>query len=1042
VKGGRPLIDTERVLRELGLEFYKRVTEPTAPKRTNVRFSDLLPGLSASGLEIAEKRLYLHQFRTVAALSHGKNVILRSGTGSGKTEAWFVYAAKAGLRTLAIYPTLALSNDQIRRLRTYCDVLGKRAVVVDAPRKSEISGRQEYAKLMSEVASADFVVTNPAFLLNELKRIHSRRASLLRSFLEKMDLMVIDDLDFYGPRSLAILLAMVSLLRESIAPRVRFVVTTAMLKNADDLARFLSDVTGLETEVIDGEAFSPTNYTFVVLGKDLRSLWERFRSHRARFEESGAGPDVISALEDYAEFRRNLYKVLEVARAIGIEVEELGHTYVDVLERYADDEGLTIVFTRSIAKAEEVARLLRERVGDRVASHHHLLEKRLREEVEERARRGEVKVLVSPRTLAQGIDIGTVIRTVHIGLPESLREFLQKEGRKGRREGIERTETVIFPSSSWDYNLLRRGLDALIAWLELPREKVLVNPNNKYVTLVKGLLKLSSPLTAKSATKEELDLLAELGLRDGLRLNDAGKRALLKMNFYEFAPPFGIKRIRRGRDGERYLEEISHVDLVEKFQIGCIDYTSDGLVTGFNRSQSGGRTVTAVIVEDLAESTMRRLEPLQYVLEEYTSTVRKWGQEPSVVGDYRAGLLHSEVLCVVKPPEANFGKYFKIPNRTIWVLRSRRPKVVRLREDLTAVMRDTKTIVVPALTDGIYSDYTYGMLVEADPRYDPDHLRLGAAFIELVLRRALLVPLETIKYDVVIAGERKFVAIHETESAGLLEDMDWTRLKELLEVYSPDGLDEALLEAVNEFAYSTLAARGMDWEVARRAAVHIVERVLATKRIRVRFMGMERELPLPSRALRRAVLLLYTFQLGEEGLPTSQGSGGLLYSVAVFDGENFRVPVGIKMEGEDPDEAYLQSSAIISRLVDQGFKLYTFDIESLLEQLSRLGMRSLRAKISGLTEEGFVRDLSILAAAHLGESVTLSDIASALSVEGEGVATSIDVLVQTLRISTSRRGWRERVLQSAGRKLEDLARRELRALYLLSLILDPVQSGS
>jgi hypothetical protein len=64
-------------------------------------------------------------------------------------------------------------------------------------------------------------------------------------------------------------------------------------------------------------------------------------------------------------------------------------------------------------------------------------------------------------------------------------------------------------------------------------------------------------------------------------------------------------------------------------------------------------------------------------------------------------------------------------------------------------------------------------------------------------------------------------------------------------------------------------------------------------------------------------LLLYTFQLGEEGLPTSQGSGGLLYSVAVFDGDNFRVPVGIKMEGEDPDEAYLQSSAVISRLVDK-----------------------------------------------------------------------------------------------------------------------------
>jgi DEAD/DEAH box helicase domain-containing protein len=1034
------LIDTEKVLKELGLEFYKRVTEPSAPKRTKVKFSDLLPELASSGFEIAEKRLYLHQFRTFTALHNGKNVILRSGTGSGKTEAWFIYAAKMGLRALAVYPTLALSNDQIRRLKAYCDALGRKAAIIDAPRKSEISGRQEYARLMAEIASADLVVTNPAFLLNELKRIYSTRSSLLRGFLEKMDLMVIDDLDFYGPRSLAILLAMMSLLRESIAPKVRFVVTTAMLKNAEDLARFLTEVTGLETEVIDGEAFSPPNHTFVVLGKDLRSLWEKFRSQREKFVASGARADVISALDDYAEFKRNLYKVLEFARAIGIEVEDFEYTYVDVLERYAEDEGITIVFTRSIAKAEEVARLLRERVGERVASHHHQLEKRLREEIEERARRGEVKILVSPRTLAQGIDIGTVIRTVHIGLPESLREFLQKEGRKGRRERIERTETVIFPASWWDYDLLVRGLETLITWLELPREKVLVNPRNKYVTLVKGLLKLSSPLTARSATKEELELLAELGLRDGLELNDAGKKALLKMNFYEFALPFGIKRIRRSRDGERYLEEISHVDLVEKFQIGCIDYTSDGIVTGFSRPQSGGKVVTAVIVEDLTESTMRKYEPLQYVLEEYTSVVRKWGQEPNVVRDYRAGLLHSEVLCVVKPPE-NFGIYYKIPNRTIWILRSRRPKVVRLREDLTVVMKDTKTIVVPALTDGLYTDYTYGMLVEADPRYEPDHLRLGAAFIELVLRRALLIPLETIKYDVVIAGERKFVSIHETESAGLLEEMDWMRLKELLETYSPDILDEALLKAVSEFAYSTLAAKGMDWEVARRAAVHIVERVLATKRIRVRFMGMERELPLPSRALRRAVLLVYTFQLGEEGLPTSEGSGDLLYSVAAFDGENFRVPVGIKMEGEEPDEAYLQSSAIISRLVDQGFTLYTFGTESVLEQLSKLGMRSLRAKLSSLADEGVVRDLEILAAKHLGEDVTLSDIASALTVDGEGATTSIDVLLKILRVSTSSRGWRERVLQKAGKELEDLARRELRALYLLSLILDPVQSA-
>jgi len=76
-----------------------------------------------------ERTLYKHQEQALRKANKGKNLIVTTGTGSGKTESFLIPVINkllkeeengtldAGVRTLVVYPMNALVNDQIRRLR-------------------------------------------------------------------------------------------------------------------------------------------------------------------------------------------------------------------------------------------------------------------------------------------------------------------------------------------------------------------------------------------------------------------------------------------------------------------------------------------------------------------------------------------------------------------------------------------------------------------------------------------------------------------------------------------------------------------------------------------------------------------------------------------------------------------------------------------------------------------------------------------------------------------------------------------------------------
>ena len=113
---------------------YLEATPPYAPGASLQQLIDegvLTPGfadLAGPALPL-ERPLYVHQEMSVRKAAAGRNVVVATGTGSGKTESFLLPildslvreheagSLGSGVRALLLYPMNALANDQMKRLR-------------------------------------------------------------------------------------------------------------------------------------------------------------------------------------------------------------------------------------------------------------------------------------------------------------------------------------------------------------------------------------------------------------------------------------------------------------------------------------------------------------------------------------------------------------------------------------------------------------------------------------------------------------------------------------------------------------------------------------------------------------------------------------------------------------------------------------------------------------------------------------------------------------------------------------------------------------
>ena len=337
--------------------------------------------LAARGIE----SLYLHQAEAYEAARRGEHVMITTGTASGKTLAFNLpvlasLAESPKHRTLYLYPTKALAQDQIRALGEL-RLKGMRAAIYDGDTPSE---QRWQARRWSNL-----VLTNPDMLHVGVLPHHDRWGDVLSNLRH----VVVDEAHVYRGvfgSHVGNVLRRLRRLARVYGADPQFLLASATIANPGELARSL---TGLDVTVIGDDAAPRAERTIALWNPPLTD------------EELGLRG---SALAEGSKLMAEL-----VGRGLRC-----------------------LVFAKSRRAAELIHRFTAQRLGDdsRLSPYRAGYTPAQRREIERRLMSGELLGVSATNALELGIDVGLLDCVICVGFPGTVASLRQQWGRAGRRE--------------------------------------------------------------------------------------------------------------------------------------------------------------------------------------------------------------------------------------------------------------------------------------------------------------------------------------------------------------------------------------------------------------------------------------------------------------------------------------------------------------------------------------------------------------------------------------------------------------------------------
>jgi len=330
--------------------------------------------------------LYTHQASAFGAALRGDNLMVSTGTASGKTLAFnlpvlHALAAEPKLRALYLYPTKALAQDQARALGEL-RVPRLRAAIYDGDTPSE--QRWQIRKW------ANLILTNPDMLHVGVLPHHDRWGDVLAN----LRYVVVDEAHIYRGvfgSHVGNVLRRLRRTARTYGAEPQFLLASATIANPGEQARALL---GLDVTVIADDGAPRAERTI--------AFWN---------------PPVLD-------------------EELGLRASPLGDAS-RILAALVSRGLRTICFTKSRKAAELIHRFACDRVGaelaERLSPYRAGYTPAQRREIERRLVQGELLGVTATDALELGIDIGLLDCALSVGFPGTVASLRQQWGRAGRR---------------------------------------------------------------------------------------------------------------------------------------------------------------------------------------------------------------------------------------------------------------------------------------------------------------------------------------------------------------------------------------------------------------------------------------------------------------------------------------------------------------------------------------------------------------------------------------------------------------------------------